>query len=168
MDPIREGIIQIADKASFGLQTAFQTFGFLPDGRELVDTSESGAGLKATFPDRSDEGWPGFSVNIPSEAVFSHAMIGFLARRAHWTLRLSPGAVIDHLSTHNDGFPAPGRRSHRGWTFLLKNRVEIGVGGARDGIMFLAVGQTRLPDSIEDAVKARNRRYKERWGDIWK
>jgi len=168
MDPIREGIIQIADNVSAGLQNAFQTFGFLPDGRELVAVSETDAGLKATFPDRSDEGWPEFAVNIPAEAVFSHAWIGFLARRAAWTVRQAPKAVVDHLSANNEGFPAPGRRSYRGWTFLLEEGVEIGIGGARDGIIFLAVKQTREPDSIEGAVRARNSRYKERWGDIWK
>ena len=168
MDPIREGIIQIADNVSAGLQNAFQSFGFLPDGRELVEISETDDGLNVVFSDRSDEGWPGFSVNIPAEAAFSQAMIGFLARRASWTLRQGPKAVVDHLSSHNDGFPAPGRRSHRGWTFLLENGVEIGIGDAMDGIVFLAVRQTREPDSIQDAIRARNQRYKERWGDIWK
>ena len=168
MDPIREGIIQIADTAAFGLQNAFQTFGFLPDGRELVAMSGTEAGLDVTFPDRSDEGWPGFTVNIPADAVFSHAMIGFLARRASWTVRLPAKALIDHLSTRNDGFPAPGHRSYRGWTFVLENGVEIGIGDARDGIMFLGIRQTREADSIEDAIRARNVRYKERWGNIWR
>ncbi|MBT8396073.1 MAG: hypothetical protein HKO65_07575 [Gemmatimonadetes bacterium] len=168
MDPIREGIIQIADNVSAGLQNACQTFGFLPDGRELVDMSETDHGLKVAFSDRSEEGWPGFTVNLPAEALFSHAWIGFLARRAAWTVRQAPKAVVDHLSAYNEGFPAPGRRSYRGWTFLLDDGVEIGVGGARDGIVFLAVKQTREPESIGDAIKARNSRYKERWGDLWK
>ena len=163
MDPVREWIVTVADRASFGIQNAFQTFGFLPDGRELVELSETEVGLKAVFPDRSDDGWSGFTLNIPAESVFSHAMIGFLGRRVQWTVELSPRAVVSHLSTHNEGFPEPDRRSRWGRNFSLENGIEVGVFGSGKGISMLAVRQLREPESIVDAIKARSASYKERW-----
>jgi hypothetical protein len=163
MDPIREGIAQIADKVSWAFQNAFQTFGFLPDGRELVELSETDAGTTATFSDRSDEGWPGFSVNIPKEATFHQANMSFLGRRAQWVVAMAPKAVVDHLTVHNDGFPEPDRRPGGGWNFVLDGGVEVGVATPPRGYVLLAVKQARDPDSIEDVIRAKSEAYKERW-----
>jgi hypothetical protein len=164
MDPIRKGIVQLADEASFLVQHVCQTFGFLPDGRELVKVSESNAGLTAAFLDRSDEGWLGFTLNLPADASFSHATIGILSRSAFWWVRLSPKAVVNHLSTHNDGFPARGLDSGRGGSFSLENHVKVQVGGTRNGVSLLVVTQTRDPDSIRDTIRARSSSFRERWG----
>jgi len=165
MDPIRKGIVRFVDEASFAVQNACQTFGFLPDGRELVEISETDAGFTVSFSDRTEEGWPGFGLNIPAEAFFSQATGGILTRAAFWTVRSSPKAVLEHLSSNNDGFPGPEQGSERGRTFSLNDQVEIKVGGRGKGVSFLVVKQTREPDSIEDAVRARVSSYKDRWGE---
>jgi len=164
MDRIREGIVQFVDKASFLVQNTFQTFGFLPDGRELVEVSETEGGLTVAFSDRSNEGWPGFSLNIPGEAALSHAMIGFLSRSAFWTVLLSSRAVVDHLSNRNTDFPAPGRGPEGRWTFSLNDQLKVRAGRTRDGVTLLWVTQTRAADSIGDAIRARQASFKERWG----
>ncbi len=164
MDPIREGIVRFADNVSSVFQTVCQTFGFLPDGRELVKVTESDAGLTVAFSDRTDEGWPGFSLNIPAEAVFSHAMIRFLARRASWAMRLSSKAVVDHLSTYNDEFPSQDQDSGRGGGFSLENHVKVQIIDTGKGVSLLVVTQSRDPDSIKDAIRARSSSFREQWG----
>ena len=164
MDPIREGIVRFADKASGLVQNTFQIFGFLPDGRELVDVSDTEGGLMAAFSDRSDEGWGGFHVHLPAGVVFSHATIGFLSRKAFWAVRLPAKAVVDHLSGNNGEFPKPKRTGESRWSFWPDPQLEISVAGTRKGITMIWVTQTREPVSIEDAIKARSSEFQKRWG----
>jgi hypothetical protein len=168
MDPIREGVLKFFDKTSFALQNAGQTFGFLPDGRELVQISEVATGLTVTFSDRADEGWPGFSLSIPPEASFSHATMGILTRTGFWDVPLAPKAVADHLANNNHGFPAPDRSSASGRSFSLNDDVEVKVAGSRQRGSFLVVKQTRDADSIEDAIRARSKAYEARWRETGK
>jgi len=156
MDPLREGIVQLADKASLGIQNACQTFGFLPDGRELIDISSTEFGLGVTFSDRSAEGWPGFNLNLPSSAAFSHAMTGFLSRGAFWTIKQSPATVTRHLSDRNEGFPAFAGDPRGRRVLSLDNGVKITVGMASRKSTLLSVVQARDPDSIADAIRARH------------
>ena len=156
MDPLREGIVQLADKASLIVQNTFQTFGFLPDGRELIDVSSTEFGLTVTFSDRSAEGWPGFSLNIPSSAVFSHAMTGFLSRGAFWTVRQNPATVVQHLSDRNEGFPAITKDSRGRRAMALVHGVKVKFAAPSRKVTLLTVVQTRDPDSIADAIRARH------------
>ncbi|MGD2122250.1 MAG: hypothetical protein PVJ76_10925 [Gemmatimonadota bacterium] len=165
MDPIREGLIRFADKGSAIFQLVTRTFGFLPDGRELVKVEKGADGLQITFSDRSEEGWPPFSVNLPSNSEFSHASMGPLTRVAHWTVRDHPQAVTDHLIAHNEGFPEPDPRARKGQKFSLDDGVEVIVGGSeRHDLTLLIVTQERDPDAIQEGMKARLRATAKRYG----
>lgn len=156
MDPIRRGILEIADVVSTSVQNACQTFGFLPDGREMVTGAQSSAGLRVEFSDHSDEGWPGFSLLLPADAVFSHAMSGVLSRTAIWKVMRAVEEVIDHFPRDPEG-PSPefkhrGERTHRA---SLGERVDITLAGATAGWTGISVSQTRDPDSIASTLEAR-------------
>ena len=84
MDMIRDGIANFADNWSRGWGQMFQTFGILPDGRELVEVTEEESGIVVGFSDRTEEGWPGFQLHLPSEAIFDQASNTLLERRASW------------------------------------------------------------------------------------
>ncbi len=47
MDAIRRGLLEAADKVSLAFQNAGKAFGFLEDGRDLIEVSEGLEGLVA-------------------------------------------------------------------------------------------------------------------------
>jgi hypothetical protein len=164
MDPIREGLIRLADKSSAIFQLVTQTFGFLPDGRELVAAEKGPTGLTVSFSDRSEEGWLPFSINIPTNSEFSHANMGLLTRVAHWTIRDHPRAVLDHLLARNEGFPEADPRAKRGQKFSLDDGVEVIVAGSeRHNMTFLIVTQERDPEAVQEGIQARLRTTAERY-----
>jgi hypothetical protein len=165
MDPIREGIVRFVDKTSFTFQNVFQIFGFLPDGRELLEVDQTEEGQTVTFSDRTEEGWAGFSLNIPANASLSHATAGFLSRSAIWWVRSDPDAVVAHVWEKNEGYPRPKRKSRRVGAFHLEDNVEVQIGGSDEkGVTILVVTQSREPDALADAMKARSRAFKDHRG----
>jgi hypothetical protein len=164
MDPIRKGLIRFVDKTSGAFQMVTQIFGFLPDGRELVRTEEGAAGITVHFSDRSDDGWPPFSITIPRVAEFSNANMGFLTRGAHWTVPETPEDVIDHLTGHNNGFPEPNPGSGGPQKFEWEDGVKVRVVGSdRHNLTLLLVTQERAADAMQEAMTAKLRASRDKW-----
>ena len=153
MDPIREGLLRFADRTSSTFQMVTRIFGFMPDGRELIETKEGAAGLTVSFSDRADEGWPPFSLTLPRGSHFSQASMGLLTRGAHWNIREHPENVIDFLLGHNEGFPEPDQAFRGRQRFDMGNGARVTVGGSdRHAITLLFVTQERDPDSMQEGM----------------
>lgn len=163
MNPISTSLVHFIDRASFTLQNAFQTFGFLPDGRELVEITDAGAGQRVTFSDHSDEGWEGFSLNVPGEASFTHALQGVLRREAYWWIPLPAQAVAAHLLEYNELASSPDIPIGKSGSFPLSRNAKAQILGIRDGASVLVVSQVRNPENLREAVKARSARSRGRW-----
>lgn len=164
MDPIREGIIKATDEVSTLFQHVTRSFGFLPDGRELVTSVEGETGLQVTLSDRADEGWPPVSFQIPREAEFSHATMGTLTRVAGWSIPLAPESILDFLVAHNPQLPDPKKAGSRSaWKFRLSEKTNLQIAGTGRPVSGLWVTQTRKPEDLREAVRARARATRARW-----
>ena len=136
-----------------------------------------------TFSDRAAEGWPGFKIHIPKEAVFDKAHNTILGRRAFWLIPKPSEAVVRHLLEHNPGFPPPAEDLRRETTysyrgspqqpmvsvgFRLDDGVEVTVFGVRPEASHLGIRQRRSPDALEAAMRARVKSVSEAWGVVYK
>ena len=179
MHPVRDFFAGVTENWSQGINHVFQGMGILPDGRELVNITEDDRGKLVTFPDRTPEGWPGFTIHLPKEACFDKAHNTILGRRAFWLLPKPSEAVVRHLIEHNPGFPPPAEELRRETTysyrgeprqpitsvgFRLDDGVEVTVMGVRPESSHLGVRQRRGPDALEEAMRARVKSLSEAWG----
>ena len=159
MDALREGLLRAADDISLAFQNAGQSFGFLADGRSLIETSRDDAGDSvATLPSLSDEGWPEVRVPLPTNANFHSAATGPLSRVARWTVERPARDVLEELSARADSAPFESRADGRA-VASLGSRARLSVKAASPGMTLLSVKQVREPDAIREVLRGRAARW---------
>lgn len=179
MHPVRDFFAELSENWSRGINGFLQMAGILPDGRELVQESEEKSGTVIELPDRSEEGWPGFSCCIPGQSRFDRAHNSILGRRAQWVIPMPHEAVVRHLIEQNPDFPAPADDLKREFTpsyrgealetivgvgFRLDGGVELSVVGVQPEISIIGIRQRRSHEALEEAMRARYRTLGRIWG----
>ena len=154
MDAIRTGLLEAADKVSLAFQNAGKAFGFLEDGRDLIEVSEGLEGLVARLRDHADEGWPEVQVNLPAGAEFLYALTAPLSRAVLWTTEATETEVLKELETRSDGLRSESR-TRGGAVATLGPNVRLTVAAARAGKTMIAVKQVRDPDAIREVLQKR-------------
>ena len=154
MDAFRTGLMRIADNNYLNFQHATKMFGFLEDGRDLVDISHGEVRPVATFRDHSDEGWPEVRVGLPVDARFVSAASGTLTRVAKWKLRGPESEILEELSSHPD-VPAFESRAKGGVVAKLGFNATFAVKGLTAEWSGLMLKQVREPEAIRTALKNR-------------
>ena len=154
MDAIRKGLLEAADKVSFVFQNAGKSFGFLEDGRDLVELSEGSEGWVARLRDHADEGWPEVEVAIPAGAEFQYALSGPLSRVVLWRVAAIESEVLKELETRIDGVRFE-PRARGGAVATIGNNARLTVAAQSSGKTMLSLKQARDPDAIQDVLRKR-------------
>jgi hypothetical protein len=166
MDGWRHSLLHLADNLVCSTATAGITFGFLADGREIVDIV-SGAGVRtADFSDHADEGWPGFHLRLPDGVAFQGAFFSVLGRRAHFIASRPAERIVEELGRLNDLDFAPAVDGINHWNATRDDGVEVAVQGTDRGCG-LAVRQFRDADAIGEALRNRVLRFREELDASW-
>ncbi len=156
MDPIRAGLLRIADDISLALQNAHRSFGFYSDGRDFVQVRETESGLLGEFPDHTDEGWPALAFQLPADAAFQRASSGVLTRDALFTSAHS-GADLERRFA--EAGSAVRNHSESGWSARLSDEAVMRVTSPRShfGVpsppSAILIAQRRTPDAIGQALQ---------------
>lgn len=122
MDTFRAGLLRVADEITLAVQNAGQSFSFLSDGRELVETLETEAEVEGRFSDRTDEGWPAVTFPLPPGARFHQATSSILTRTAAFSLLAALDEVAASIGRAGLHAARRGRRSSgqgRRWSSLV-------------------------------------------------
>ena len=161
MDPFRAGLLRVADEITLSVRNAGQSFSFLSDGRELVQTLETESGVEGRFADRTDEGWPALSFPLPPGAKFHQATSSILTRTAVFGLH----GALDQLeeSVGHAGLRAVRRGRELtidlGPDSSMRAREYRPNGRKVRVITTIRVSQTRDPDAISAALANRGKSH---------
>lgn len=159
MDSFRTGLLRIADELTLAARNAGQSFAFLSDGRELVETLETQAGVEGCFSDRADEGWPALSFPLPRDAKFHQATSSVLTRTAVYGL-LGPLDQVEE-AVGNAGLRATRRGRDLTVDLGLNSSMHAREHRPNDRkvrvITTIRINQTREPDAIGAALANRGK-----------
>lgn len=154
MNAVGKSLLRLADDISLAMHNAGISFGFLGDGRDLIEISEGVDGRIARFPDHSDEGWPEVHTALPGDARFQYAASGPLSRVALWTVARAESEVVKRLSSRTDG-PAFKPRVQGGAIAKLGPGATVQVKGASGAVTVVRIKQTRAPEAIGEVLRNR-------------
>ena len=154
MDAIRSALLEVADSASVAVLNAGKAFGFLEDGRDLIEEVNVEGGLVARLRDHADEGWPEVEIPLPAGSMFRYALAAPLSRAAMWSVSGTETGVRQEIEARarNARFE-PGSRG--GFKALLGTGIRLAVMSGREGEVLLTVKQVREPDAIADVLRNR-------------
>lgn len=158
-------IVQTVDRWYVGVQNLARSVGILGSGRESIQDYEA-EGLRYTeFPDLSDEGWPGFRMVIPTEAILSHATSGVFYRGAHYRSHLvREELVVRYKAALVDAGLRYQSRDDPMEDFLrtsdLGGDVRIRIARTRRGRTTISIGQYRARSNVEAAIREAARRMR--------
>ena len=161
MDPLRTGLLRIADDFSLAVQNAARSFAFYSDGRDFVQLRETESGVSGEFPDHTDEGWPALQFQLPNGTQFQRASSSLLTRNAFFT---SSHSVADLERWFSELGLVVTQRSGSRWTATLGEGAEVraiepkshfGVTSPPSAIL---ITQRRTPDSLVQAIQGMAKR----------
>jgi hypothetical protein len=157
MNRLGSSLFRLADDVAFSVQNAGKTFGFLSDGRDLVEIVAGSVGSVAILPDHEDEGWPELRIVIPEGAQFQYAASGPLTRVAIWTVDRPLADVVRELTSRPDGPPEPSSVAAR-VVFDLGGSGELRLKAAESERTLIVLRQRRDPDAVVTVLKSRSAR----------
>ena len=136
--------IDMVDQFVSATQFAGQFFGFLSDDREKVDIVEEGEVLLVSLPDRTKDGWPKVSVQMPRVFRFRQATSSVLTRTAGF---FAPGTLAE----------AKGWYREAGLDFPEESCAELGNGAsvrisADDGQVSVVITQRRKEAALKASI----------------
>lgn len=166
MDSWKRGLLQLADEVVSGAATAGITFGFLADGREIVEFVPGEGLVTAVFSDHDDEGWPGFELRLPEGFVLQHAFFGVLRRHIALMAPRPLSRVREEFETLAGVDLVPRVDGGRAWHATLDGGIDVTLMGT-ERASSLALRQPRDPSSIGDALHNRVLRFKEDLEAAW-